>query len=69
MATWSSVYSMPVSSHTATSSSSIGREASEMSVWPWQKTSKPPPVPASPTVTWTSGFSSLSSSWAATLIG
>ena len=69
VATWSSVYSTPPSSHAATSSSSIGREASEMSVWPWQKTSNPPPVPASPTVTWTSGFSSLRSSWAATLMG
>ena len=31
------------------SSSSIGREASEMSVSPAQKRSKPPPVPDSPT--------------------
>ena len=61
VATWSSVYSTPFSSH--------GRDASEMSVWPWQKTSNPPPVPASPTVTRTSGFSSLRSSCAATLIG
>ncbi len=40
-----------------------------MSVSPAQKASKPPPVPDSPTVTCTSGFSSLRSSWAATLIG
>ena len=53
----------------AISSSSIGREASEMSVSSAQKRSKPPPVPASETVTWTSGFSSLRSSWAAVLIG
>ena len=47
----------------ATSSSSlIGREASEMSVSPAQNFSKPPPVPDSPTVTLTSGFSSERSS-------
>ena len=40
----------------ASSSSLIGREASEMSVSPAQNFSKPPPVPEVPTEIWTSGF-------------
>jgi hypothetical protein len=51
------------------SASSIGREASEMSVSPTQNFSKPPPVPEVPTVTWTSGFSCWKSSAAASLNG
>ena len=51
---------------TGTSSSSlIGREASEMSVSPAQNFSKPPPVPDVPTVIFTSGFSAWNSSAAA----
>ena len=49
---------MPFFLQVGTSSSgSIGREASEMSVSPAQNFSKPPPVPDSPTVTLTPGFS------------
>jgi hypothetical protein len=44
-ATSSSVYSTPFFSQSLTSSSSIGLEASEMSVSPLQKSSKPSPVP------------------------
>src|SRR4051794_6323258 len=40
-----------------------------MSVSPAQNFSKPPPVPEVPTVTWTSGFSSLNSSAAACVNG
>src|SRR5919112_104132 len=62
VATCSSVYSTPPFLQAAASSSSIGREASEMSVWPWQNFSNPPPVPAVPTETLTSGDSSLKTS-------
>ena len=58
VATWSSVYSTPASSQAATSSSLMGREALEMSVWPWQNFSKPPPVPEVATETLTPGASS-----------
>ena len=69
-ATGTSVYSIPSFSHTGTSSfSSIGREASEMSVSPAQNFSKPPPVPLAPTEMSTSGFSSLKSSAAASANG
>lgn len=51
VATCSSVYSMPSFSHAADSSSLMGREASEMSVWAPQNFSKPPPVPEKPTDT------------------
>ena len=51
VATWSSTYSTPPSSQRATSSSSICRDAFEMSVSPAQNRSKPPPVPEMPTVT------------------
>ena len=62
----SRVYFTPPFSQTGTSSSSsIGREAVEMSVSPAQNFSKPPPVPDVPTVICTSGFSSLNSSAAA----
>ncbi len=53
---------MPFFSQSAISSSSIGREASEMSVSPAQNFSKPPPVPDWPTLMLTSEFSSLKSS-------
>ena len=70
LATWTSVYWTPPFSHSGTSSSSlIGREASEMSVSPAQNFSKPPPVPDVPTVIWTSGYSSLKSSAAASANG
>ena len=46
LAIWTSSYLMPAFSQTGASSSSlIGREASEMSVSPAQNFSKPPPVP------------------------
>ena len=54
---------------TLSSSSLIGREASEMSVSPLQNFSKPPPVPEKPTDTWISPFSSASISAAVLLIG
>src|SRR5215213_9212101 len=53
----------------ASSSGLIGRDASEMSVSPAQNFSKPPPVPEMPTVTLTSGLSSLNSSAAASVNG
>ena len=56
---------MPFFLQTAISSSSIGREASEMSVSPAQNFSKPPPVPEVPTVTRTPGFVAANSSAAA----
>src|SRR5215210_3626154 len=57
---------MPFFLQTGTSSSSlIGRDASEMSVSPAQNFSKPPPVPEDPTEILTSGLSSLNSSAAA----
>ena len=68
-ATWISVYSTPPSLHTFTSSGSIDREASEMSVSPAQNFSNPPLVPAAPTVMLTSEFSSLKSSAAASANG
>ena len=69
VATWSSVYSIPFFSQIAISSSSIGREALEMSVSPMQNFSKPPPVPEVPTETLTSEFSPLNSSPAAEVSG
>ena len=70
LATWTSSYLMPAFSQTGASSSSlIGREAVEMSVSPAQNFSKPPPVPDWPTVTLTSGCSSLKSSPAASANG
>ncbi len=70
LATWSSVNSMPFSSHTGTSSSSlIGREALEMSVSPMQNFSNPPPVPEVPTETLTALFSCENSSPAAEVMG
>jgi hypothetical protein len=47
------------------SSSSIGREAVEMSVSPAQNFSKPPPVPDWATEMRTPGFSPWNASWAA----
>ena len=66
LAIWTSEKLTPAFSQTGTSSSSlIGREASEMSVSPAQNFSKPPPVPDSPTVILTPGFSSWNCSAAA----
>ena len=63
------MYSMPASAQSAASSSLIGREASEMSVSPAQKRSKPPPVPEIPTVRTTPEFSAPNSSAAAVVSG
>ena len=54
-ATWNSTGSIPASSQIVASSSLIGREAFERSVSSRQNRSKPPPVPETPTVTWTPG--------------
>src|ERR687898_23007 len=54
---------------TSNSSASIGLEASEIWVSPWQKASKPSLVPAPPTSMRASGFSSRNSSAAAWVIG
>src|SRR3712207_9154882 len=59
---WSSVYWPPPFLQRSISSCSIGREALEMSVCPWQNFSNPPPVPAVPTETLTSGDSSRKTS-------
>src|ERR687896_505794 len=61
-ATCSSTYSTPFSSHSATSSSLIARDASLMSVSPLQKSWKPSPVPGPSTVYWKSGFWAANSS-------
>ena len=68
-ATWNSTYSIPASLQIVASSSLIAREAFERSVSPRQKRSKPPPVPETPTVTWTSGFSFWKRSAAAVVNG
>src|SRR5215207_8316917 len=60
---------MPFCWQTLASSSSIGRDASEIWVSPAQNFSKPPPVPEVPTVTLTSGFSALNSSAIASVSG
>jgi hypothetical protein len=69
LATCASPYSMPSFWQALTSSGSIGRDASEMSVSPAQNFSNPPPVPEMPTVILTSGFSSRNSSAAASVSG
>src|SRR5215213_1219603 len=70
LATGTSLYSTPPFSQSGTSSSSlIGREASEMSVSPAQNFSKPPPVPEVPTVIFTPGFSAWKFSAAAWVNG
>ena len=56
-ATSSSVYSMPAFLQALASSSSIGREASAMSISPLQKSSNPSPVPGPSTLIATSGLS------------
>src|SRR5215207_2741098 len=62
--------STPFSSHTGTSSAtSIGLEASEIWVSPWQNASKPSLVPAPPTSMRASGYSDRNSSAAAWVIG
>src|SRR5215207_10047563 len=53
----------------AASSGSISREASLIEVSPTQNFSKPPPVPAWPTVTSTSGFDPLNCSATAWVSG
>src|SRR4051812_4372785 len=66
LATCTSEYATPFFLQTSVSSgSSIGREASEMSVSPAQNFSKPPPVPDSPTEMSTPEFSPLNCSAAA----
>ena len=60
---------IPSVSQAATSSSSIAREALEMSVSPAQNFSNPPPVPDVPTVTLTPGFSAWKSSAATVVSG
>ncbi len=65
LATWTSLKPMPSFSQSLTSSSSIGREASEIWVSPRQNRSKPSPVPAPPTVILTPEFSIMNSSAAA----
>src|SRR5918993_2427562 len=61
--------STPFSLQTSNSSASIGLEASEIWVSPWQKASNPSLVPAPPTSMRASGFSSRNSSAAAWVIG
>src|ERR687890_396358 len=64
------MYSTPFSLHTGTSSAtSIGLEASEIWVSPWQKASKPSLVPEPPTLMRASGFSWRNNSAAACVIG
>ena len=58
-ATSSSVYSIPFCLQAFTSSGSIGRDASEISVSLLQKSSNPSPVPGPSTLIATSGFVSL----------
>src|SRR5215210_4307758 len=61
--------STPACSHLSASSSLIGREASEIWVSPEQNASKPSPVPAPPTVIFTSGYCWPNASAAAWVIG
>src|SRR5215203_1947585 len=63
------MYSTPAFLQASNSSASMGLEASEIWVSPWQKASKPSLVPAPPTSIRASGFSSLKSSAAAWVIG
>src|ERR687891_622419 len=64
------MYSTPFSLQTGISSAtSIGLEASEIWVSPWQKASNPSLVPAPPTSIFASGYSSLNNSAAACVIG
>src|SRR5918998_241442 len=64
------MYSTPFSLQTGISSAgSMGLEASEIWVSPWQNASKPSLVPAPPTSILASGFSSLNNSAAACVIG
>src|SRR5918996_2201966 len=67
--TFSSMNSMPSSSQAAISSASIGRDASDMSVSPAQKSSKPSPVPGPSTDIWTPPFSAENFSAFAAEIG
>src|SRR5687767_4218859 len=69
LATWISSYLTLFFLHASTSSSLIGREASDISVSPLQNFSKPPLVPDVPTVTRTLGFSPWNSSAAVSVRG
>jgi hypothetical protein len=60
---------MPLASQVAASSSSIVLEASEMSVWPSQNSSKPSPVPGPSTAMSTLLFSPVKASAASDVIG
>jgi hypothetical protein len=62
LATCTSSYFTPSFAQASFSSASIERDASETSVSAAQNFSKPPPVPDTPTVILTSGFSSRKSS-------
>src|SRR5829696_5821719 len=64
-----SMYSTPAFLQASISSASMGLEASEIWVSPWQKASKPSLVPAPPTSMRASGFSSRNSSAVAWVIG
>ena len=68
-ATLSSMKSMPEASHAATSSSLIGRDASETSISPAQNCANPSPVPGPSTVIARSGFSSENAAPTAAEIG
>src|SRR5215212_6009107 len=63
------MYSTPAFLQASISSASIGLEASEIWVSPWQKAWKPSLVPAPPTSMRASGFSCRKSSAAAWVIG
>ena len=69
LATWTSLKVTPFFSQSAFSSSLIGRDASEISVSPAQKRTKPSPVPAPPTVIFTPGCDSPKNSDAASANG
>src|SRR5918996_1775881 len=67
--TCSSTYSMPLASQVAASSSSMGRDASEMSISPLQNSSKPSPVPGPSTAMSTPSFSVMNASAASEVMG
>ena len=63
------MYSTPASSQRVDSEALIGRDASEMSVSFAANRLKPPPVPDTPTVTWTLGEDFLNVSATASVSG